>query len=127
MGVEDLRDVPLLPTARLDLEPLRVGHANEMAPLFNDPGLHVFTGGEPASLADLRERYRRQPVGHSRDGNQRWLNWVVRRRTDGRAVSTVQATIAQEGLGAVAEVAWVIATPYQALGYAREAAVAMVA
>lgn len=39
---------------RLDLEPLRVEHAKEMAPLLDEPGLHVFTGGEPASLPELR-------------------------------------------------------------------------
>ncbi|MGZ4602692.1 MAG: GNAT family N-acetyltransferase [Kineosporiaceae bacterium] len=39
---------------RLDLEPLRVEHAEEMAPLLDDPELHRFIGGEPARLEQLR-------------------------------------------------------------------------
>ncbi len=53
-----------------------------------------------------------------------WLNWVVRRLDDGRAVGTVQATVAKEGIDLVAEVAWV--TDYQGRGYARKAAQLMV-
>ena len=66
-------------------------------------------------------------VGRSTDGSQRWLNWVVRRRADERAVGTVQATISQEADALVAEVAWVIASPVQGNGYGREAATTMVA
>ena len=91
-------------------------HAQELAPLLDDPGLYVFTGGEPASLPELRERYRRQAVGCSPDGSQRWLNWVVRRREDGRAVGTVQSTVTVEGAVLVAELAWVVATPHQGHG-----------
>ena len=97
-------------------------HAQELAPLLDDPGLYVFTGGEPASLPELRERYRRQAVDCSPDGSQRWLNWVVRRREDGRAVGTVQSTVTVEGAVLVAELAWVVATPHQGHGYGREAA-----
>lgn len=119
-------DGPPLAGPRLDLEPLRVGHAEEMALVLDDPGLHVFIGGEPAGLAELQERYRRQAVGHSPDGSQRWLNWVARRRRDGRPVGTVQATVTRERGALVAEVAWVVATPHQGLGLAREAAALMV-
>ena len=126
MNVLQFPDGPLLAGARLDLKPLRVEHAEEMFALLSDPGLHVFIGGGPASLPDLRERYRRQVVGRSTDGSQRWLNWVVRRRADERAVGTVQATISQEADALVAEVAWVIASPVQGNGYGREAATTMV-
>jgi RimJ/RimL family protein N-acetyltransferase len=107
---------------RLTLESLREEHADEMFPLLNDASLHTFTGGGPSTLAQLRDRYRRQVAGHSPDGTQRWLNWVVRRREDGQAVGTLQATVT----GEQAEVAWVVASPYQGRGFAREAAEAMV-
>jgi RimJ/RimL family protein N-acetyltransferase len=126
VGVEGFPEGPSLSGPRVDLEPLRVEHAEEMAPLLDDRGLHVFTGGEPSPLPDLRERYRRQVTGRSPDGSQRWLNWVVRRRADGRAVGTVQATVVPQEEGLVAEVAWVVGTPYQGHGYAREAAGTMV-
>jgi RimJ/RimL family protein N-acetyltransferase len=117
------QDLPAAPlrTARLDLEPLRVDHADEMAPLLDDPQLHTFIGGKPATLDQLRDRYGRLVVGRSPDGRQQWLNWVLRRLVDGRAAGTVQATVAEEAGRCVAEVAWIVATPYQGQGYAREA------
>jgi RimJ/RimL family protein N-acetyltransferase len=115
-----------LASARLDLEPLRVDHAEEMAPLLSDQELHTFIGGQPLTLHQLQERYRHQVTGHSPDGRQRWLNWIVRRRADGRAVGTVQATVDEDENAPTAEVAWVVARPYQGHGYAREAAQCMV-
>jgi RimJ/RimL family protein N-acetyltransferase len=127
LDVQDFpRETPLIGT-RLNLEPLRVEHAEEMALLLDDPDLHTFIGGEPANLADLRDRYRRQTAGRSADGHECWLNWVVRRRVDGLAIGTVQATVAQDAHGFIAELAWIIATPYQGRGYAREAAGTMLA
>src|SRR5262245_35239630 len=46
-------------TARLDLEPLAVAHAAELAPLLDDPRLYEFTGGTPVSAAALADRYQR--------------------------------------------------------------------
>jgi RimJ/RimL family protein N-acetyltransferase len=119
-------DPPHLVSPRLDLEPLRAEHALEMAPLLNDPRLHAFTGGAPASVHELQERYRHQITGRSIDGSQLWFNWILRRRDDGQAVGTVQATVSQNRDGDVGEVAWVVATAFQGQGYAREAAHAMV-
>ena len=81
---------PILSTERLELEPLRVNHAAEVAPLLNDPDLHTFTGGTPATVAELRLTYTRQVTGRSADRSERWFNWIVRHRTSGVAVGTVQ-------------------------------------
>ena len=116
-----------LRTERLDLEPLRVEHADELAPLLDDPALHRFIGGRPLTRAQLGERYSRLAHGGSADGTQRWLNWVVRARESGQPVGTVQATVTASGDGSLAEVAWVIGVPFQGRGYATEAARAMVA
>lgn len=116
--------VPLR-TARLDLEPLRADHAGEAAVAFDDVALHTFTGGRPATAEELHRRYARQVVGHSPDGSQGWLNWLLRSRADGRLVGTVQATVQRDDTGLVAEVAWVVATAHQGRGLAREAATAM--
>src|SRR4051812_37117503 len=94
-----------------------------MAPLLEDPALHTFIGGEPATLTQLQQRYQRQLIGRSPDGSQLWMNWVLRRRVDGRAVGTVQATVSKDQtsrVGLIAEVAWVVATRYQGQGYAPE-------
>jgi methyltransferase (TIGR00027 family) len=107
---------------RLDLEPVRVEHAAEVARALDDAGLHEFTGGRPATVDELRERYARWAVGHSPDGTQGWLNWVIRRRDTGAAVGTMQVTLTTRG----AELAWVVAVAQQGRGYAREAALATV-
>jgi RimJ/RimL family protein N-acetyltransferase len=127
-GATDWPQAQELTTERLTLEPLRVDHAIEMAPLLDDPALHAYIGGLPATADELRARYERQTAGRSPDGAARWCNWVIRRRDTGAAAGTVQATIAAGDDGAaVAEVAWVVASKHQRLGYAREAAAAMVA
>ena len=115
-----------LRTDRLALEPLRAEHAEEMAPVLGDPGLHRFTGGRPATLPELRARYEAQASGASPDGSQGWLNWVVRLLADGEPVGYVQATVRRRGDQQEAEVAWVIGARHQGRGYATEAATAMV-
>jgi RimJ/RimL family protein N-acetyltransferase len=111
--------------ARVCLEPLRVEHAEEMARVLDDPDLHTFIGGQPASVAELRSRYADQVMGYSADGSQRWLNWVVR-NADAQVVGFVQATVSGQDHQPRADVAWVIGTAYQRCGYAREAAQLMV-
>ncbi|WTT10433.1 GNAT family N-acetyltransferase [Streptomyces zaomyceticus] len=110
-------------TARLDLEPLVVAHADEMAGVLADPALHTFIGGAPLALPELRARYARLVAG-SPDPETLWCNWVVRLRAEGRPVGTVQATVTEGGR--VAEVAWVIGTEWQGRGIAREAAEGLV-
>ncbi|MEU6149255.1 GNAT family N-acetyltransferase [Actinosynnema sp. NPDC047251] len=105
---------------RLLLEPLRVGHAEEMAVVLAAPELYTFTGGEPPTVDDLSRTYARQVRGRSADGGQWWLNWVVRRRDTGHAVGYVQATV--DTARPAAELAWVVGTAHQGLGFAQEAA-----
>lgn len=110
-------------TRRLDIEPLIVGHAAELAPLLDDARLHEFTGGEPLGLADLTARFERLAARRSPDGAQLWGNWVLRRRDTGIAAGTLQATLPAAGPSAgPAEIAWVVASAAQGSGYAKEAA-----
>ncbi|MDF3147630.1 MULTISPECIES: GNAT family N-acetyltransferase [unclassified Streptomyces] len=107
-------------TARLDLLPLRVEHAEEMAVVLADPALHTFIGGAPHSPDDLRARYERLVAG-SPDPGVSWCNWVLRLRAQSRLVGTVQATVtAAQDRGA--EIAWVVGMPWQGRGFASEAA-----
>ncbi|MFC4010156.1 GNAT family N-acetyltransferase [Nonomuraea purpurea] len=99
------------------LVPLRVEHAAEMAGVLSDPALHTFTGGAPLTPEELRARYERLVAGPPG-----WRNWVVRVREEDRLVGYVQATID----GEVAEVAWVIGTPWQGRGLATASARALV-
>ncbi|NGY66457.1 GNAT family N-acetyltransferase [Lentzea sp. NEAU-D13] len=107
----------MISTNRLDLLPLRPEHAAEMAEVLSDPALHAFIGGAPLEPQALRARYERLTAG-SPDPAQHWLNWVIHLRGENRLVGTVQATIADE----VAEISWVVGTPWQGRGIAGEAA-----
>jgi RimJ/RimL family protein N-acetyltransferase len=113
---------PPLRGFRLELEPLTIEHAAEMAPLLDDVELHTFIGGEPLSQEELTERYRRQVIGHSADGTEAWLNWVIRRRDTRQAVGYLQATVTRAQGLPVAELAWVITAREQHQGFATEAA-----
>ncbi|WP_408055390.1 GNAT family N-acetyltransferase [Streptomyces paludis] len=141
-----LRTTPI-ETARLTLLPLSVEHAEEMAAALADPALHTFIGGEPATAEELRRKYTAMVAGSPLPVIS-WCNWVigVRRpdvpdRTDGTdgtdlpegrdgpdgpdpLAGYVQATVApgRHGAGPVAEIAWVVGTPWQGRGFAKEAA-----
>jgi RimJ/RimL family protein N-acetyltransferase len=114
-------------TARLRLEPLRLEHAEEMFGVLDDARLHDFVGGEPLTLEQLRDRYRRLACGHSPDGREGWLNWMLRAQDTDVLVGTVQATLTRESAALSAELAWVVAVTAQGRGYAQEAATGMVA
>ncbi|WP_439655818.1 GNAT family N-acetyltransferase [Lentzea sp. HUAS TT2] len=114
----------MISTTRLDLLPLLPEHAAEMAAVLSDPALHTFTGGTPLTPEALLTRYRRLAEG-SPDPAVRWLNWVIRLRDDHRLAGTVQATITLADQSA--EIAWVVGTPWQGRGIAREAAQGLVA
>jgi RimJ/RimL family protein N-acetyltransferase len=88
-----------------------------MAEVLSDPALHTFIGGTPATPEALRSRYERLVTG-SPDPAVLWCNWVLRLREEGCLVGTVQATVT----GEVAEIAWVVGTPWQGRGFAGEAA-----
>lgn len=113
-------------TARLDLVPLLVEHADEMATVLADSALHRFIGGAPADREALRTRYRRLVAGPA-DPAVSWLNWVIRWRAAARLTGTVQATVSPSATGPIAEVAWVVGTPWQQRGIASEAAHGLVA
>ncbi|MGQ4426572.1 GNAT family N-acetyltransferase [Streptomyces violaceoruber] len=108
-------------TRRLDLLPLRVEHAEEMAVVLSDPALHTFIGGTPDTPQALRSRYQRMTAG-SPDPAVSWLNWVIRVRDESCLTGTVQATVGPSGHGLIAEIAWVVGTPWQGKGIASEAA-----
>lgn len=118
----------IIRTRRLVLEPLRVGHAEEMAEVLADPALYAYTGGAPVGVEELRARYRRQTAGPG-DPAVCWCNWVMRLDgPQGPATGYVQATVALAAPdGPEAEVAWVTGTRWQGRRLATEAARALVA
>ena len=107
------------------LVPLRAEDADELADVLDDERLHQFIGGRPATRLELHDRFVVLAAGSPRP-TETWLNWVVRRRLDSKAVGTVQATIRIAEGQEVARLGWMIGIPWQGKGYASEAAVALV-
>ncbi|MFF2477217.1 GNAT family N-acetyltransferase [Streptomyces sp. NPDC058066] len=112
-------------TQRLELLPLQVKFAGEMAAVLGDPALHTFIGGVPLPARELRERYGRLVAG-SPDPAVSWCNWVLRIRDEECLAGTVQATVGPGDDGLEAEIAWVVGVPWQGRGLATEAALALV-
>ena len=112
-----------LTTARLDLVPLTAADADALFPVLNDTALGRWTGeAPPADVEALRRRFEAWEFGGSPDGTERWLNWTVRRRADGRAIGHLQSTVTAGS----AAIAWVVGSAFQRQGFATEAAHALV-
>ncbi len=122
-----MRDVTVevIAADRLELVPLGTEHAVEMARVLADPQLYSFTGGSPPTAAELQDRYERWSAG-SPDPATAWCNWAIRLRAGGFLAGWMQATISTSSGSPVAEVAWVVGTPWQGQGIATEAARALV-
>lgn len=111
-----------LQTARLQLEPQRVQHADEMFVVLGDPAIYEYENAAPASLQWLRERFAKLETRRSADGNEQWLNWVLRQHGGG-LIGYVQATLRADGL---AFIAYELASAHWGHGLGSEAVAAMI-
>ncbi|HYL25091.1 MAG TPA: GNAT family N-acetyltransferase [Burkholderiales bacterium] len=105
------------------LAPQVAEHAGEMFVVLGDPAIYEHENQPPASAEWLRERFARLESRRSPDGEQLWLNWVVRLRAGG-LIGYVQATVLPTGRAAIA---YVLASKYWGRGLAAEACRAMIA
>lgn len=106
-------------TERLLLEPLRAAHAAEMFELLSDSRLYHFIPREPPpTMASLVERFQRLERRMSPDGEQAWLNWVLRSRTGGHCVGRVEVTLRRDR---TALLAYEIGADHWGQGFASEA------
>jgi ribosomal-protein-alanine N-acetyltransferase len=109
-------------TPRLVLEPLVAAHAAGMFDVLADPAIYRYLDeAAPATREELHRTYERRAKGHSPDGSEVWLNWIVR-LSGGPALGYVQATISPPG---TALIAYVFSPGFWGLGYATEATTAM--
>jgi len=107
---------------RLALVPVHRHHAWELFPILSDPQLYHFTGGQPPeSLESIERWFANLESRISPDGTQHWLTWVVTLKGTGDSIGYVQATVT----GLQADIAWLIGTPWQGQGFAKEAAITM--
>lgn len=120
-GFDDYKIVALA-TPTLTLEPLTAAHAEELFAPLSDPAMYEFVPQDPPASRDaLCERYRRLETRRSANGEELWLNWVVRLRSSA-AAGLVQATCVK---GAKAFIAYEVFTPHQRRGIATEAILEM--
>lgn len=111
-----------LVTQRLQLEPIRVSHADEAWPALDDARMWTyFPALRPPTLDDLRRLYARWERGPS-DPREIWLNLACRDRTSSALVGSVQATVYADSS---ANIAYAVYPAYQRMGYAREALTAL--
>lgn len=108
----------VIESASLRLEPLAVSHAAEMFGPMSAAAIYAYiSGGPPASVSSLQQRYLQLERGHSADGRQCWLNWIVRLGS-GQCAGYVQATLYPK---ATADFAFVFAPEHWGRGVAFEA------
>ena len=106
----------------LTLEPQLAAHAAEMFTVLGDPAIYEYENAPPVSLEWLRERYSKLETRRSADGQERWLNWVIRHQ-GGPLIGFVQATLHADGQAAIA---YELASAYWGRGLASQAVQAMI-
>lgn len=90
-------------TERLLLEPLRAQHAAELFEVLSDEQLYRHIPQDPPVTLDaLTERYRRLESRRSPGGEEQWLNWAVRSKSDRRCVGRIEVTVRPDGIALLA-------------------------
>ena len=113
----------IIRTTNLTLEPQLATHAEEMFAVLSDPAIYTYENEPPASVEWLRARFARLESRRSADGDEQWLNWVVRFHPS-ELIGFVQATVRANHS---ATIAYVIASSHWGRGLASEAVKAMIA
>ncbi|HEY9066272.1 MAG TPA: GNAT family N-acetyltransferase, partial [Burkholderiaceae bacterium] len=113
----------LLASGGLTLEPQVAAHAEEMFAVLSDPAIYEYENEPPPSVEWLRERFARLETRRSPDGQEQWLNWVIRLPSS-EAIGFVQATLQADGQ---AVVAYVLSSKHWGKGLAQQAVRVMLA
>jgi [ribosomal protein S5]-alanine N-acetyltransferase len=69
--------VRTLRSGELTLEPQTAAHAHEMFVVLSDPAIYEFENAAPTSETNLSDPFKKLESRKSRDGSERWLNWVI--------------------------------------------------
>lgn len=110
----------VLYTDRLVLEPTEGSHAESMFPLMQDPAIYEWISvSPPASLEELKSRWSKYHSRLSPDGTQAWLNWAVKRVSDGLYVGNVDACVDTDKVAT--NVGYTFFPRFWGMGYASEA------
>ena len=100
-----------------------MAHADAMFPVLAEPKLYEYLDHPPPpSLEHVRNVYARLEQRLSPEGDQKWLNWVLRLDT-GELIGFVQATLVAPER---AWVAYLLSSRHWGCGYARSSTAAMI-
>ena len=113
----------VIETGTLRLEPQTAAHAAEMFAVLSDLAIYEYENQPPASLEWLRDRFARLESRRSADGQEQWLNWVIRLHTS-EPIGYVQASVRPGGRAAIA---YELGSAYWGRGLASQAVRAMMA
>ena len=91
--------------------------------VLSDPAIYEYENEPPPSLEWLRARFKRLESRRSSDGQEQWLNWVIRLPTS-ELIGYVQATLRANDHAAIA---YELSSAYWGRGLALEAVQAMMA
>jgi RimJ/RimL family protein N-acetyltransferase len=105
---------------RTVLVALRASDADELAGLLDEADLREWL--RAYDVGELRDRFAGWETRRSPDGDELWLNWIVRERGDQRAVGWVQATVR----GTTASIAYALLPAERGAGAASDAVRALV-
>ena len=97
-------------------------HADEMFMVLSDPAIYAYENEPPASIEWLRTRFSKLESRTSSNGQEQWLNWVIRIPAAG-LIGFVQATIHENGR---ADIAYVLKSANWGRGLASCAVRAMI-
>lgn len=121
-GKPDNTDMRTIKTATLTLEPQVAAHAEAMFAVLSDPAIYEFENAPPSSLEWLRTRFTKLETRQSADGQEQWLNWVIRLPSH-ELIGYVQATVRNDGS---ALIAYELGSVFWGRGLGREAVSAMI-
>src|SRR3954452_15252234 len=113
-------DLETIDAERTVLVPLLASDADELAGLLDEAQLRTWLRAQDVS--ELRDRFAPWQTRRSPGGEELWLNWIARERSDNRAVGWVQATVH----GPSASVAYALLPAERGAGAARDAVRALV-
>lgn len=116
------RAMHVLEAIGFTLEPQIAAHAQEMFAVLSDPAIYEYENEPPTSIDSLRARFTRLESRRSPDGQEQWLNWVIRLPTS-ELIGYVQATVHASGRAAIA---YELSSAYWGRGLASRAVRAMI-
>jgi ribosomal-protein-alanine N-acetyltransferase len=115
-------DALTLRSERLCLVPITREHAPAMFQVLKDSVLYEYvTGSPPEDVASLTRKYEFWEGRRSPDGSELWLNWALQLQGREQLIGHLQAGVLPDH----ADVAWFLGLQWHHLGYATEAATAL--